>query len=89
MMSPKVTRSGAPDDKSPSVASRRTTEAAEAASVDDSAFILVIDSPTGHWTTLHRENKVKRIRTRSRWKSSPWCWFMTAAHHRKAEERDG
>ena len=45
-MSPKVTRSGAPDDKSPSVASMRTTEAAEAASVDDSAFILVIDSPT-------------------------------------------
>ena len=44
-MSPKVTRSGAPDDKSPSVASMRTTEAAEAASVDDSAFILVIDSP--------------------------------------------
>ena len=45
-MSPKVTRSGAPDDKSPSVASMRTTEAAEAASVDDSAFILVIDSPS-------------------------------------------
>ena len=89
-MSPKVTRSGAPDDKSPSVASMRTTEAAEAASVDDSAFILVIDSPTGHWTApLHVENKVKRIRTRSRWKSSPWCRFMTAAHHRKAEEGDG
>ena len=54
-MSPKVTRSGAPDDKSPSVASRRTTEAAEAASVDDSAFILVIDSP--NWPLDHSSQR--------------------------------